>query len=57
MTNNLRKGIIKRSQLKDKYFKTYAAESLRLHKKQNNFYSKLYKNEGEKYYNSFKLNK
>ena len=61
MTKNLRKAIMKRSQLKTKYFKTNTAESLRLYKKQNNFCSKLYKKERKKerkkYYSSLKLNK
>ena len=52
-----RQSVKKRSQLKTKYFKTNTAESLRLYKKQNNFFSKLYKKEREKYYYSLKLNK
>ena len=48
MTKNLKKAIMKRSQLKTKYFKTNTAESLRLYKKQNNFCSKLHKKERKK---------
>ena len=39
------KAIIKRPQLKTKYFKTDTAESLLLYKKQNDFCCKLYKKE------------
>ena len=39
------KAIIKRPQLKPKYFKTDTAESLLLYKKQNDFCCKLYKKE------------
>ena len=48
MTKNLRKVIIKRSQLKSKYYKTNTAEILRLYKKQKNFCSELYKKERKK---------
>ena len=54
---NLRKAIFKRSQLKTMYFKTKPAKSLRLYKKQKNFWGKLYKKERNKYYSSLKLNK
>ena len=57
MTKNLRKVIIKRSQLKTKYYKTSTAEILRLYKKQKNFSSELYKKERKKYCNSLRLNK
>ena len=57
MTKNLIKAIMKRSQLKTKYFKTNVAESLRSYKKQKNFWIKLFKKERKKYYNSLKLNK
>ena len=46
---------MKRSQLKTKYFKTNVAESLRSYKKL--FWSKLFKKERKKYYNSLKLKK
>ena len=49
--------MMKRSQLKTKYFKTNAIESLRLYKKQKDFYSKLYKKETKKYYSCLTLNK
>ena len=57
MTKNLRKIIIKRSQLKTKYYKTNTAEILRLYKKQKNFSSELYKKEIKKYCNSLRPNK
>ena len=57
ITKNLRKAIMKRSQLNTKYFKINTVESLRLYKKQKNFCSKLYKKERRKYCNSLKLNK
>ena len=48
MIKNLRKAIMKRSQLKTKYFKTNTAQSFQLYKKQNNFCSKLYQKEIKK---------
>ena len=40
-SKNLRKASMKRSQLKNKYFETNTAKSLRLYKKQKNFCSML----------------
>ena len=57
MTKNLRKAIMKRSQLKIKYFKTNTAESLRLYKKKKHCCSRLYNKERKKYYNSLRLKK
>ena len=48
LTKNLRKVMMKRSQLKIKYFKTNTAESLGSYKKQKNFCSKLNKKEKER---------
>ena len=57
MTKNLRKAIMKRFQLKIKYFKTNTAESLRLYKKKKHCCSRLYNKERKKYYNSLRLKK
>ena len=55
MTKNLRKAIIKRTQLTTNYLKTNTAESLRSY---NNFCSRLYEKERKKkYYSILKLNK
>ena len=54
MIKILRKAIMKRSQLKTKYFKTNTPESLQSDKNQNIFCSKLYKNERNKCYTNYK---
>ena len=50
MTRELRKAIMRRSELETKYHKHRDIQSLRQYKKQKNFRSKLYKKERKKYY-------
>ena len=57
MTKDLRKAIMKRSQLTTIYFKTNTAESLRSYMNQEYFCSKFYKKEWKEYYHILKLNK
>ena len=55
MTKNLRKAIIKRSQLENKYISNSTAENMNKYKKKN-FCSKLYKkNERKKFYSQFDI--
>ena len=55
MTKNLRKAIMKRSQLETKYMKNKTPDNLKLYKKHRNYCSKLYKKERKKYYNGLDL--
>ena len=55
MTKVLRKAIMKRSELKTKYYKHRRAEDLVKFKKHKNFCSRLYKKERKKYYESLDL--
>ena len=48
MTKNLRKAIIKRSQLENKYISNSTVENMNKYKKHKNFCCKLYKNKEEK---------
>ena len=50
MTKHTRKAMARRSMLENKYHKNKSVDSLRAYKKQNNFCSRLYKREREKYY-------
>ena len=50
MTKILRKAIMRRSALENKYYKDRSVESNRAYKKQNNFCSRLYKKERRKYF-------
>ena len=50
MTKNLRKAIMKRSQLEKKYTSNSAVENRNKYKKHKNFCSKLYKKERKKFY-------
>ena len=43
MTKALRKAIMKRSELKSKYFKNQTIHDFKMHKKQKNYCRKLYK--------------
>ena len=45
MTKTLRKAIMKRSELENKFAKNKASENLKCYEKQRNFSSKLYKKE------------
>ena len=50
MTKNLRKAIMRRSELESKYLKKKNPESVRAYKKQKNYCSRLYKKERKRYY-------
>ena len=55
MTKALRKAIMKRSELKSKYFKNQTVHDFKMYKKQKNYCSKLYKKERKRYYNNMNL--
>ena len=55
VTKALRKAIMKRSSLENKYYKDRGSESFKLYKKQKNYCSKLYKKERKKYYANLDL--
>ena len=52
ITKALRKAIEKRSYLENLYFKKRTPESMKKYKKEENYYSKLYKREWKKYFDS-----
>ena len=55
LTKPLRKAIMKRSELKTKYYKYPSDSNLKNFKKQRNFCSRLYKKERKKYYNNLEI--
>ena len=55
MTKTFRKAIMKRSELKTKYYKYKTTENCKKFKKQKNFCSRLYKKERKKYYENLDL--
>ena len=55
ITKTLRKVIMRRSRFETKYLKTKTQTDLKLYKKHKNFCSKLYNNEGRKYYESLDM--
>ena len=55
MTKALRKVIMKKSGLENKYVRNKTNENLVSYKNQRNFYSKLYKKERKKYYQMLDL--
>ena len=57
VTKTLRKAIIRRSQLENKYRKQRTRENKTLYKKQKNFCSRLYKKERAKYYTNLDIKK
>ena len=57
MTKQLRKAIMRRSELESKYLKNRTVDNKAKFKKQKNYCSKLYKKEGRKFYSDLKLNK
>ena len=57
MTKALRKAIMKRSTLKNKFFKCKSDENLKAFKKQKNFTNRLAKRERVKYFANLDLNK
>ena len=56
MTKQLRKAIMKRSELQTRYYKYKTSSDLIAFKKQKNFVSKLYKKERKKFYSNLNLN-
>ena len=57
ITKTLRKAIMRRSQLENKYRKQRARENKTLYKKQKNFCNRLYKKERAKYYANLDIKK
>ena len=55
MSKALRKAIMRRSALENKYLKNKKAETKRLYKKQKNYCSKLYKKERKQYFANLSL--
>ena len=55
--NELRKTIMKRSNLQKIYFLKRRPELLKKYKKQNNYYSRLYKKERKKFFSNFDSSK
>ena len=55
MTKNVRKAIMKRSQLENKYISTSTVENMNKYKKHKNFCSKLYKKEKKKFYSQLDI--
>ena len=55
MTKDLRKAIMKRSQLESKYIKQPTIENMNNYKKHKNFCSKLYKKERQKFYSQLDI--
>ena len=55
MTKRLRKAIMKRSELENKYLKNRTNENLKSYEKQRNFCSKLYKKGTKKYHEMLDL--
>ena len=57
MTKSLRKAIMKRSTLRNRYLKDNSDESLKIFKKQKNYTKRLAKRERTKYFANLDLNK
>ena len=57
ITKTMRKAMMKRTELPNRYFKIRSSESSKLFKRQRNFCSRLYKRERKKYFNNLDLNK
>ena len=55
MTKNLRKAIMKRCQLENKYISNSTVENRNKYKKHKNFCSKLYKKERKKFYSQLDI--
>ena len=55
MTKNLRKAIMRRSALKNKFYNDKSSYSEKMYKKQKNFCSRLYKKERRTFYNNLDL--
>ena len=56
MTKTLRKAIMRRSALENKYHKSKSLDDRNAYKKQRNFCNRLYKREKRKYFNNLNLN-
>ena len=56
MTKQLRKAIMKRSRLENKYYKSKCLEDKTSFKKQRNYCNRLYKKEKRKFRNNLNLN-
>ena len=55
MTKTLRKAIMSRSALENKYYKSKRLNDKEIYKKQRNFCNRLYKRERRKYFNKLNL--
>ena len=55
MTKNLRKAIMKPSQLENKYISNSTVENMNKYKNHKNFCSKLYKKERKKFYSQLDI--
>ena len=55
MTKNLRKAIMKRSQLENRYISNSTVENMNKYKKHKHFFSKLYKKERKKFYSQLDI--
>ena len=55
MTKNLRKAIMRRSALQNKYFKSGLIDDCNAYKRQKNYCSRLYKKERKKYFKNLNL--
>ena len=56
MTKILRKAILRRSALENKYYRNKSAETYKIYKKQKNYTNKLMKREKRKYFNNLHMN-
>ena len=57
VTKAMKKAIMKRTQMQDKYFKNRSCETFNAYTHQRNFCRRLYKRENKKYFNSLNLNR
>lgn len=56
MTKTLRKAIMRRSALENKYYREKSSETFQIYKKQKNYTNKLMKKEKKKYFSTLKMN-
>ena len=56
MNTTLRKAIMKRTQLQNKFYKWHKNDDLKAFKRQRNYVSRLYKKQRRKFYNNIDLN-
>ena len=57
MTKDLKKAIMKRSELETKYYRSRLIVDIIRYRKQKNFVSRLYKKERKRFYNNLEVNK